>query len=138
MNLFEEEVEKRNYVAKKYFSKFKILGFNNVPHIPSHMRSVFGQFTIEVSNRSFMQKTLNNLSIPTSVHYPLILPNQPCFNNSKLGAKSNIFPKAFKASQRVLSLPMHPYVSEEDQDTIVDAIVNAEIKNKKMLNNFSK
>jgi UDP-2-acetamido-2-deoxy-ribo-hexuluronate aminotransferase len=61
--------------------------------------------------------------IPTAVHYPIPLHLQPVFAN--LGYRKGDFPIAEKAGDRVMSLPMHPYLSEADQNKVVQALKEA-------------
>ena len=66
------------------------------------------------------------LCVPTAVHYPTLLCQQPalagCGQRCQGGCAT---PQAQRASERVLSLPMHPYLSETDQDTVVAALAAA-------------
>ena len=82
---------------------------------------VYGQYTIEVDNRALMQEKLNALGIPTAVHYPIPLHLQPAF--AHLGLKKGAFPKAEAASDRVMSLPMHPFLDAATQDRIIAAVL---------------
>ena len=63
---------------------------------------------------------LKAAGIPTAVYYPKCLHEQPVF--AELGYKWGDFPQAEKASREVLSLPMHPFLSEPDQDKVVTAL----------------
>ena len=58
--------------------------------------------------------------IPTAVHYPVPLHLQPVF--ADLGQGEGAFPVAEAAGRRVISLPMHPYLTEEQQHTVVQAL----------------
>jgi UDP-2-acetamido-2-deoxy-ribo-hexuluronate aminotransferase len=70
-----------------------------------------------------MEAELKKRGIPTAIHYPIPLHLQPVFANLGLGQGS--FPVAERIGQRVLSLPMHPYLTEEQQVTVVDALGEA-------------
>jgi UDP-2-acetamido-2-deoxy-ribo-hexuluronate aminotransferase len=65
---------------------------------------------------------LKKQGIPTAVYYPKCLHEQPVF--AKLGYARGDFPISEKASGEVLSLPMHPFLTEADQDMVIKAIVN--------------
>jgi UDP-2-acetamido-2-deoxy-ribo-hexuluronate aminotransferase len=84
---------------------------------------VYAQYTIEVENRSAVQEALKASGIPTAVHYPTLLCQQPalqsCGSRCSAGCAT---PLAQRASERVMSLPMHPYLSEHDQDQVVAAV----------------
>jgi UDP-2-acetamido-2-deoxy-ribo-hexuluronate aminotransferase len=61
--------------------------------------------------------------IPTAVYYPKCLHEQPVF--ASLGYHLGDFPVSEQAAREVLSLPMHPYLSEEEQDRVVTALQSA-------------
>jgi UDP-2-acetamido-2-deoxy-ribo-hexuluronate aminotransferase len=61
--------------------------------------------------------------IPTAVHYPVPLHLQPVFSN--LGQGAGAFPVAEAAAARVISLPMHPYLTEDQQVKVVQALKEA-------------
>ena len=63
------------------------------------------------------------LGVPTAVHYPLALHMQPVFEN--LGQTEGSFPLSEAAARRVISLPMHPYLTDEQQQAVVDALAQA-------------
>lgn len=112
MDIFDDEVEKRMKIGNRYHQLLK----NHVKtmHISSTNTCVYAQFTIQVSNREKVSDYLNKFNIPTAIHYPLPLHLQPVFaNNNK---KS--FPNAEYAAKTVISLPMHPYITDEEQDFI--------------------
>ena len=84
---------------------------------------VWGQFTIRVSSRDVVRDRLKDAGIPTSVHYPTPLHCQPAYEgrcrlSGSLGVSENL-------SERVLSLPMHPYLDFDTQARIVEAISKA-------------
>jgi UDP-2-acetamido-2-deoxy-ribo-hexuluronate aminotransferase len=70
-----------------------------------------------------VQAALKNAGIPTAVHYPVPLHQQPAFADLGLGKGS--FPVSENAARRVMSLPMHPWLTEADQETIVSATQSA-------------
>ena len=84
---------------------------------------MYAQYTIRVPNRDAVGEKLKTQGIPTAVYYPKCLHEQPVF--STCGNKWGDFPVAEKASREVLSLPMHPYLSESDQDLVVAALKTA-------------
>ena len=119
--LFPQELELRNIVAARYQE-----GLNAVvqtPQIKEYNTSAYAQYTINVADRDIMQKMLQEQGIPTAIHYPLGLHEQPIFKT--MYANIHVFPHTESAASRVLSLPMHPYLSLQDQQRIIDAIVVA-------------
>jgi len=123
MDIFEDELKQRALIGQKFALKIKeVLGNKvTIPYIENHNVSAYAQFTIEVENRSLVQEKLSKLGIPTAVHYPVPLNLQPVYKD--LGLKKGSFPNAEAASEKVMSLPFHPYLTEADQNLIVKALV---------------
>lgn len=121
MKLFPDEVIMRQKVAKRYDQMLSSLA--RTPFIQEHNTSVYAQYTIEVSDRDEFQKAMQESGIPTAVHYPVPLHQQAAM--AYLGHNIGDFPHAEKASQRVISLPMHPYLQESEQMRVVEAVKNA-------------
>jgi len=116
--IFPEEVKLRQQVADRYL---KLLPVHiKKPLINDHNMSVFAQYTIETSDRDEVQKALQSRGIPTAVHYPLGLHDQPIFK--ELYPDNLRFPNTENAARRVMSLPMHPYLTLDQQEQIVDAL----------------
>ena len=85
--------------------------------------SVFAQYTVLVERRDEAQERLNMAGIPTAVHYPVPLHLQPVFES--LGLKAGSFPVAEAAVRRVMSLPMHPYLTAATLEQIVTVVREA-------------
>jgi UDP-2-acetamido-2-deoxy-ribo-hexuluronate aminotransferase len=81
---------------------------------------VYAQYTIQVENRPQVEAGLKQRGIPTAVHYPVPLHFQPVF--AGLDIQAGAFPHSEAASDRVMSLPMHPYLTEEQQLAVVKAL----------------
>ena len=116
---FTEEIAARQHIAQGYAERLGDLPIT-LPIIKPENESVFAQFTIRVKNRPAVQKSLQESGIPTAVHYPMALHRQPVFADMNLGEGS--FPHAEQASQEVLSLPMHPFLTSEQLDTVAAAV----------------
>jgi dTDP-4-amino-4,6-dideoxygalactose transaminase len=118
--IFPEELLARQDIANRYSAK---LQGAQTPNLTHGAASAWAQYTIVVDNRDEVARSVEAAGIPTAVHYPLPLPKQPAF------AGSTIAPGGIPVSEwlaaHVLSLPMHPYLSELDQDRIVQAINEA-------------
>lgn len=118
LDIFADEVESRFRIGSRYS---ELLGNNVVtPHVNTYNTSVFAQYTIQVNGRENVQKMLQEQGVPTAVHYPVPLHLQPVFANLNLPAGS--FPISEAAAARVMSLPMHPYLSEEELVYISSAV----------------
>ncbi len=118
MKLFPEEVILRQKVAQRYENLLKRLV--QTPQILQGHTSIYAQYTIEVPNRNHFQKEMQALGIPTAVHYPISMHEQQAL--SYLGYKTGDFPHAEKASKHVVSLPMHPYMTLEEQQRVAEAV----------------
>jgi UDP-2-acetamido-2-deoxy-ribo-hexuluronate aminotransferase len=70
-----------------------------------------------------LKADLNKKGIPTAIHYSKCLHEQPIFEG--LGYKWGSFPEAEKASREVISLPMHPFLQENEQDLIISAVLKS-------------
>lgn len=118
LEVFPEEVADRINIGAKYTELLK----DNVitPYIEPYNTSVYAQYTVQVENRDQVQEKLKAAGVPTAVHYPIPLHLQPAF--ASLNLKEDSFPVAEKAAKRVMSLPMHPYLTEEQQSKTADAI----------------
>ncbi|CAN5363866.1 DegT/DnrJ/EryC1/StrS family aminotransferase [soil metagenome] len=116
---FPEEVIDRAKIGAKYTDLLK----NHVttPYIESYNTSVYAQYTIQVDNRDSLQQKLQAAGIPSAIHYPIPLHLQPAF--SYLAYNEGSFPIAEQIAKRVMSLPMHPYLSDADMQDVVKAII---------------
>lgn len=118
MSVFEKEIEQRQLVANRYnlALKDKVV----TPFVEIHNRSVFAQYSVLVDNRAQVLSKLTEKGIPTAIHYPNELSKQPVFSEKRQNESNN--PVATSISQKVFSLPMHPYLSKDDQDKVIEAV----------------
>lgn len=121
LDIFSEELKLRTEVARRYDELLKAVA--PIPVISPGNTSVYAQYTIEVAQREAVQKYMQANDIPTMVHYPVPIHQQPVFAHLKLGKGS--FPASEYAAERVMSLPMHPYLNLADQTTIVEILKQA-------------
>jgi UDP-2-acetamido-2-deoxy-ribo-hexuluronate aminotransferase len=121
LDIFHDEVAARSRIGARY-SQLIAQHIPNVvtPRLMDGCTSVYAQYTVEVPNRAKVEDAMKARDIPTAVHYPIPLHLQPVFAN--LGYKLGDFPVAESAGARVMSLPMHPYLGEADQDKVVQAL----------------
>lgn len=115
---FEWEVAQRIEIGKRYNELFA--GKIEVVTQRPDRTSVFGQYTVLVNDREATQQKLKEKNIPTAVHYPTPLHLQPAY--AYLDKRAGDFPVAEALSKRVMSLPMSPDLSKEDQLVIVAAM----------------
>jgi UDP-2-acetamido-2-deoxy-ribo-hexuluronate aminotransferase len=118
---FEWEISRRLEIGARYNALFDARGIERVVQ-QSDRTSVFAQYTVFVDDRVSVQAALTQAEIPTAVHYPTPLNEQPAYEQrSRYGQLR----RAQCAARRVLSLPMHPYLDEALQDRIVEALAAA-------------
>src|SRR6185437_5748850 len=118
LEAFDDELSARARVAAQYSGE---LGAHVcVPHIASYNTSAWAQYTVQVPNRLDVQENLKGQGIPTAVHYPMPLHLQPIFASMNL--PRGTFPVAEAASERVMSLPMHAYLSSDDVKKVSVAV----------------
>lgn len=115
---FEWEVRERNRIGSRYSASLG--SCCGVPIIVSGNTHVYSQYTIRLPDRDRTCEQLKKSDVPSGVYYPKCLHEQPVF--ASLGYKYGDFPESEKASQEVLSLPMHPFLAETDQNTIINVL----------------
>lgn len=93
------------------------------PHITPHNTSVYAQYTILVENREAVQKKLNEVGIPTAVHYPIPLNLQPAF--AHLNKPAGSFPVSEEIAKHVVSLPMGPDLTQQDQLRVTKVLLDS-------------
>jgi len=115
---FDWEVRERGRIGARYTS---LLTPSCIPPaIAPGNTHVYAQYTIRVPQRDKVAEQLKAQQIPSAVYYPKCLHEQPVFADA--GARWGDFPESEKASREVLSLPMHPFLTEADQDRVVTAL----------------
>ncbi|MDR5609623.1 MULTISPECIES: DegT/DnrJ/EryC1/StrS family aminotransferase [unclassified Arsenophonus] len=117
LEIFAEEIQLRQQVAKRYDFMLNQAGITTTPYIETYNTSAYAQYTIQVENRELVQIQLKTAGIPTAVHYPIPLNKQPAVadNSVELSAGDAI-------AEKVISLPMHPYLTESTQDKIIQVL----------------
>ena len=123
---FEKEVEARGRIGAAYSRKLQEAGISSTPHLMTSNTSVYAQYTVQVDQRDEVQASLKEQGIPTAVHYPTLLCQQPALRcvQSLCDGECNTR-LSQRISERVMSLPMHPWLSDSDQDRVVDGLVAA-------------
>ncbi|MBN2807642.1 MAG: DegT/DnrJ/EryC1/StrS family aminotransferase [Prolixibacteraceae bacterium] len=118
LKYFETEIEKRNQAAHRYTELLD--GAVLLPEVLPGRKSVWAQYTIGVENRDALKIRLQEMGIPTAVHYPSILPRQLAFDG--LTSEHGEFEVADLLSKTVLSLPMHGLITAEEVEEVCTAI----------------
>ena len=121
--IFAEEIELRQKIARRYSELLTPHPSLLTPHVPSGFKSVWAQYSIlakSENHRSALQSKLKDAGIPTAIYYPKPLHLQTAF--SHLGYRQGDFPASEDCASRIFSLPMHPYLKEEDQKRIIQLL----------------
>jgi dTDP-4-amino-4,6-dideoxygalactose transaminase len=121
VKIFPDEIEARDRVARRYTDALAKSGRIGVPRIIAGAQSVWAQYTIQVENRAKLQDDLKAEGIPTAVHYPIPLGRQRAYREFPSVAT----PIADALAERVVSVPMHPYLDEPTQDRIIAAVLKS-------------
>lgn len=118
---FAAEVTARGRLGARYSEHLRSVC--TVPEVMPGNTHVYAQYTIRVPERDDVAAKLKAQGIPTAVYYPKCLHEQPVFASG--GYRWGDFPVAEKASREVLSLPMHPFLTESEQDQVIQAVQTA-------------
>ncbi|MDU9410472.1 DegT/DnrJ/EryC1/StrS family aminotransferase [Pseudomonas sp. zfem001] len=113
LEVFESELTQRQRVAGMYAETLQALSIA-VPFVEAHNSSAWAQYTVQVAERDRVQETLKTLGVPTAVHYPIPLNRQPA-----VGDDLARLPIGDLVASRVMSLPMHPYLTADQVNTVV-------------------
>jgi UDP-2-acetamido-2-deoxy-ribo-hexuluronate aminotransferase len=116
--IFADEIEKRNVVAARYNKELA-----DVATVPSMIEggvSTWAQYTIEIDNRDELAAFAKTRGVPTAVYYPIPIHKQDVYSVFPVGPGG--LPVSEAKAERVISLPMHPYLSIESQDEIISVI----------------
>ncbi|MFT6433762.1 MAG: UDP-2-acetamido-2-deoxy-ribo-hexuluronate aminotransferase [Candidatus Azotimanducaceae bacterium] len=112
---FDWEIEQRLVAGARYNQMMDAAGVERVVQRDDRT-SVFAQYTVFIDDRDAVQARLKELGIPTSVHYPLPLNQQPAYKDL---CCPDCTPISATVAKRVMSLPMSPDIKPADQDRIV-------------------
>ncbi|MDR1546441.1 MAG: DegT/DnrJ/EryC1/StrS family aminotransferase [Deltaproteobacteria bacterium] len=123
LDAFPQELDDRQLVAGRY--EEALAGLAAVPAVPGGRLSSWAQYTVRVpaEARPEIIDRLKAQGVPTMVYYPKCLHLQPAFE--RFGGRPGDLPASERASREVLSLPMHPWLSPDDQSRIIEAFIDA-------------
>ncbi len=120
LEILDDEIALRQEVARRYGDGLQDIGITTGPRIMSENVSVYAQYTIQVENRAGVQKTLQEAGVPTAIHYPIPLNKQPAVRDDAVS-----LPVGDAVAEKVISLPMGPYLGADDQATVLCALKSA-------------
>ena len=125
LEVFDEELQKREALAGAYSDPLSELEWVTAPHPPPGLTSAWAQYTVQIGHgqRDELQRWLASVGVPTSVYYPRPLHLQPAYEHYPRD------PRGCQVSEdlalRVLSLPMHPYLTLDDVARVTEALYTA-------------
>ena len=125
LEIFDDELSARVRIGARYTELITEAfrdqpGLVSTPHVEPFNTCVYAQYTIEVPGREFFETRMKSRGIPTAVHYPVPVHLQPAL--AHLGLREGCYPHAEAAARRVISLPMHPYLTQAQQELVVQAV----------------
>jgi UDP-2-acetamido-2-deoxy-ribo-hexuluronate aminotransferase len=126
VTVFEEELQRRQQVAEWYTQAFAGR-LDTLPYIAPENFSAYAQYSIQVENRDSMRVKMQEQGIPTAVHYPKVLYQQPVI---AAGLTEPVHcPHAERAAARVISLPFDPYLEKTTVEKIAETVLSLNAKN---------
>ena len=123
LKIYNKEIELRQRVASLYSSKLS--NYVQTPFIPNENTSVWAQYSLVLDSnesRNKIIKALSDQGIPSMIYYKIPLHLQNTF--SSLGYKKGDFPISEDISNKIMSVPMHPYLEESDINKICEIILS--------------
>jgi dTDP-4-amino-4,6-dideoxygalactose transaminase len=130
LKIFPDEIAARDRIAKRYNELLRLMAI--VPEVPPGLTSVWAQYTLRIRgfDRDAFQRDLKAAGIPTAVYYPKPLHRQTAYRAYPVAG--NGLPVSDRLADEVISLPMHPYLSEEVQDRVVRAVRDALVRQRRV------
>ena len=122
LKIFPEELQLRAKISDTYSSKLENLNYLKVPKLQDHIKSAWAQYTLIVQNRNEIMAKLQSKDIPSVIYYPKTLDTQDGYK--KFPSVSSGLDVSHHLMDSVMSLPMHPYLSEEKIEEITQVIIN--------------
>lgn len=125
LKYFDNEVKKRDDISSRYIEELKDTKGIKTPFVKNDRSSVFAQFTLLCEDRQKVQEVLSEQGIPTAIHYPIPLHLQKVFEY--IGCKKGDFPTSEYVADRVISLPMSPFLRKQEQEFIIKTLKGMKI-----------
>ena len=122
--LEQYELEARQAIVQRYNTAFA--GKLVTPFVAEQCVSVYAQYALLAKNtqeRGNMVEALDRKNIPNMIYYPLPQHKLPVFQNEAFYGET--FKNALDYCARTFSLPMHPYLTQEEQQKVIDAVLEA-------------
>lgn len=127
LSIFEEEIQQRQQVARRYNGAFQGVDFiKSIPLFFDNTVSTWAQYTLLLKSpetRSALIDHLKKRGVPSMMYYPTPLHKQPAYLTYPCATESRSLCVSEMLSECVLSLPMHPYLSQPLQDYIIESVL---------------
>jgi len=120
LEIFDEEIALRQEVAERYKKRLKAPA--KAPYVEDYNISAWAQYSILHPQRDAVIARLEKQGIPTAIYYPTPLHLQEAF--AALGCQKGDFPISEDTADKIFSIPMHPYLTKEIQENIIEIINN--------------
>jgi len=120
LKILDRELAARRRLAERYTRELE--GVVEAPRIPPGYESAWAQYTVKTpaERRDAVRAHLQNAGIPTAIYYPRPLHQQPAYRQADGAAAS--LPVAEQLSKEVFSLPIHPYLGDDEQTRVIEAV----------------
>lgn len=119
-HVWSGELEQRQQVARWYDESLP--PEITTPYVEPHNVSTYAQYTVQVDDRDRVRELLQEAGIPTAVHYPKGIHEQPALLS--LQPEKQHYPVTEALAQRVMSLPFHPYLTQSEVTRIANSLVD--------------
>jgi len=118
---FDWELERRRAIGERYQVAFRGIRDIELLRVRDDRDCVWAQYTIFCAEREALLRHLASRNIPTAIHYPVPLDRQPAYSACPVpgGTQNSSY-----AASRVMSLPMSPYITEQEQDAVIEAVTS--------------
>jgi len=119
LKIFEREIADRNSIADRYAAALQPLGIKT-PTVIAGGVSTWAQYTIEVENRDTFLDNMRTQEIPVAAYYPRPVHLQSAYTDFPISG--NGLPVTERVMKQVAAIPIHAYLSAENQDMVIEAV----------------
>ena len=118
LKIYPQEIEARQRIAQQYSEALS--GYYHAPESSVHGQKVWAQYCLRSNKRKKIITTLEQHEVPHAIYYGKPLQNQTAI--LKLGVKGLDCPLSEKIAKEIFSIPMHPYLRDQDQRKVVELL----------------
>lgn len=118
LRIFDDELAAREAIANRYTDALR--DHVRTPFVDARARSAWAQYTVRVDNRDAVARRMASAGVPTAVYYPTPLHRQPAYSSYPRVSDMKV---TDELAGQVLSLPIHPYLTAEQQDRVIECLL---------------